>query len=203
MASTSGAIINATRKAIRTMDAHLLMNKASQSNTEEIGIKLGAMGADTTDSQKPNILLHRLSRHFTGKSNIAGDFIKARSSEAGMENEAGATAGVKIAPILNQFRKKQRNRRQKRNLLTDLIKPHMNSHGLIFPPYRVMTLEEAKVDFNKYKKTMESMIRDIKKVLRRTDLDLPQEEIIELMYMRDSIELILDGGHTLWQEVAG
>ena len=102
--------------------------RGSQSSTEEIGSKLGAIGADTIDSQKPNIfLLHHLSRYSTGKSTIAGDFMKARSSGAEMENEASATVVAETTSIQNQFRQKRRNRRRKRNLLTDLIQPHMNS----------------------------------------------------------------------------
>ena len=74
-------------------------------------------------------------------------------------------------------------------------------HGFTFQKYREMTTEEAKQDFAKNKKVMEAGIISIGEELKRTDLS--QLDIDMFMEIRDSWRQILEGGHTLWQRLAG
>ena len=74
-------------------------------------------------------------------------------------------------------------------------------HGFTFSEFRDMTTEEAKEDFSKHKPIMEDLIRRIGEELKRTDL--PQIEIDVLKEVQDGLYLILEGGHTKWQQLVG
>ena len=78
------------------------------------------------DFPSTDLLLNRLARQLSKKPVERSQGASAAFHQAMQMASRWRIKGVQMASLVKKLQKQQRNRRQKRNLLTDLIDPHMN-----------------------------------------------------------------------------